>query len=185
MTSRNNHPQNQWEKFPRWILKAKVMPCQAADRPAPPPAHTATDFMDALPTDGFSLPTIKGPHSAACDVTSASDKLQEQTSHDGTRLFCFSCGVLKSLLQSGTGGDGKPLGAADTHRRSSEYESLKFFRKSWMWLIFKVFSFLSVIKPNLPPFFLNVDLTKNESILNFFLPLDLQLLIDWKAAAST
>lgn len=64
-------------------------------------ARRAIDFIDEL------CGAVKGGHSLLGDVTSASARSENQTSHDSTPLLCFSCGVLKALLQSGQGRDGR------------------------------------------------------------------------------
>lgn len=65
-----------------------------------PLAWTAIDFIDAFRGANYPRQTVKGAHSVASDVTSASANLGKQTSHDSTQLLAFSCGVLKALFQN-------------------------------------------------------------------------------------
>lgn len=63
-------------------------------------AWRAIDFINAF------RGAVKGMYSLLGDVTSASAKLENQTSHDSTQILGFSCGVLKALFQSSEGRDG-------------------------------------------------------------------------------
>lgn len=62
-----------------------------------PLAWTAIDFIEMLCGANYPRQTVKGAHSVAGDVTSASANLEKQTSHDSTQLLAFSCGVEGTL----------------------------------------------------------------------------------------
>lgn len=74
-----------------------------------PLAWTPIDFIDAFCGANYPRQTVKGAHSVAGDVTSASANLEKQTSHDSTQPLAVSCGVLKALFQSSEGRDGRVL----------------------------------------------------------------------------
>ncbi len=59
-----------------------------------PLAWTAIDFIDV----NYPRQTVKGAHSVAGDVTSASANLEKQPSHGSTLLLAFSSGVFKGAL---------------------------------------------------------------------------------------
>lgn len=63
-----------------------------------PLAWTAIDFIDAFCIANYPRQTVKGAHSVAGDVTSASANLEKQTSHGSTQLLAFSSGVFKGAL---------------------------------------------------------------------------------------
>ena len=70
-----------------------------------PLAWTVIDFIDAFRGANSPRQTVKGTHSVAGDVISASTNLEKQTSHDSTQLLAFSCGVLKAFFQNSQGRD--------------------------------------------------------------------------------
>ena len=63
-----------------------------------PLAQTATDFIDAFRRACYPHQTVKGAHSEAGDVTSASANLEKQTSHDSTQLLAFFMWCVKGSL---------------------------------------------------------------------------------------
>lgn len=71
-----------------------------------PRTWAANDFIDAFCMANYPRQTVKGAHSVAGDVTSASANLEKQTSHDSTQLLVVSCGALKALFESSWSRDG-------------------------------------------------------------------------------
>lgn len=81
--------------------KVPVVPHEGKDHVSlriEPPAWTAVDFIDAFCVANYLRQTVKGTHSVAGDVTSASANLEKQTSHGCTQLLAFSSGVFKVAL---------------------------------------------------------------------------------------
>lgn len=77
----------------------------------------------------YPCQSVKGTHSVAGDVTSASTNLEKQTSHDSTQLLAFSCGLLKALFQSSESRDGGVRGSYWHMQKLLEIEIFEAFGK--------------------------------------------------------